>query len=1000
ALMRVALVVPETGDALSDAARALETLIEKAQSFGGRVEALGQRALDAAFGVEPIEDAPRRAAHAAMAMQRAVERIRGDSPTPLATRIAIHAAQALVAQAGRLVQIDQEAKEQGAFVLDDLIAAAEPGGILASPSAGALLERRFELVPVDGVDDAPTAFRLVGHEGPGLSPAGRMATFVGRHQEMAVLHSRLLGALRGRGQLVSIVGDAGIGKSRLLYEFSQSVSAEQAIYIEGRCLSYGSTIPYLPVLDLIRGVCHITEADDAAGAGEKIRQTLERAGMDPGKLTPYLLDLLGYRDGAREPTLGSPEAIKAGISEALRQITLGASHRQPFLIVIEDLHWIDQASEELLASMVDGLPGAAVLFVVTYRPGYEPPWANRSFATQLSLPPLSTEDSLTVTRSVLPAAALPQPVAEMILSRAEGNPFFLEELALSIQDHGGLAGGLAVPDTVQGVLLSRIGRLAETEQALLQSASVIGKDVPLPVLAAVSELPDEPLAQALRHLSAAEFLYEVGTFPEVKYRFRHALTHEVAYESLGPERRRQLHARIVLAIEASHSDRPLEDVDRLAHHATRGELWEKAVEYSRQAGVKAAARSAHLQAIAYLEQALDALDHLPEDRAQIEQAVDIRLELRNSLHPLGDPERILARLREAEALARALNDPRRLARIFSFMAQYFRLIGHLDVAVELAERALALADRLQEASLWVVANTLLGFAYGVRGEYHRAADTLKKSVETLPGVSPGQDVRVVGLMPVFSRIYLVYCLAELGHFRDGLSHGGEGIRLAEAAEDAYSLIFASCGLGTLHLLKGDVGPAIENLERGLALCRTLNLPVAFPLIACPLGAAYSLAGRSSDAISLLEAGAREGLAMGRMGGHSLIVVRLGEAYLLAGRLDEADDAARRALSMAREKRERGHEAYALHLLGEVVARRAPNDLRTADAAFGQASVLAEELSMRPLLAHCLVSRARLHRRAGRTESARQLFESATEAFRELDMPFWLDRAEIEARSLA
>jgi tetratricopeptide (TPR) repeat protein len=1000
ALMRVALVVPETGDALSDAARALETLIEKAQSFGGRVEALGQRALDAAFGVEPIEDAPRRAAHAAMAMQRAVERIRGGSPTPLATRIAIHTAQALVAQAGRLVQIDQEAKEQGAFVLDDLIAAAEPGGILASPSAGALLERRFELVPVDGVDDAPTAFRLVGHEGPGLSPAGRMATFVGRHQEMAVLHSRLLGALRGRGQLVSIVGDAGIGKSRLLYEFSQSVSAEQAIYIEGRCLSYGSTIPYLPVLDLIRGVCHITEADDAAGAGEKIRQTLERAGMDPGKLTPYLLDLLGYRDGAREPTLGSPEAIKAGISEALRQITLGASHRQPFLIVIEDLHWIDQASEELLASMVDGLPGAAVLFVVTYRPGYEPPWANRSFATQLSLPPLSTEDSLTVTRSVLPAAALPQPVAEMILSRAEGNPFFLEELALSIQDHGGLAGGLAVPDTVQGVLLSRIGRLAETEQALLQSASVIGKDVPLPILAAVSELPDQPLAQALRHLSAAEFLYEVGTFPEVKYRFRHALTHEVAYESLGPERRRQLHARIVLAIEASHSDRPLEDVDRLAHHATRGELWEKAVEYSRQAGVKAAARSAHLQAIAYLEQALDALDHLPEDRAQIEQAVDIRLELRNSLHPLGDPERILARLREAEALARALNDPRRLARIFSFMAQYFRLIGHLDVAVELAERALALADRLQEASLWVVANTLLGFAYGVRGEYHRAADTLKKSVETLPGVSPGQDVRVVGLMPVFSRIYLVYCLAELGHFRDGLSHGGEGIRLAEAAEDAYSLIFASCGLGTLHLLKGDVGPAIENLERGLALCRTLNLPVAFPLIACPLGAAYSLAGRSSDAISLLEAGAREGLAMGRMGGHSLIVVRLGEAYLLAGRLDEADDAARRALSMAREKRERGHEAYALHLLGEVVARRAPGDLRTADAAFGQASVLAEELSMRPLLAHCLVSRARLHCRAGRTESARQLFESATEAFRELDMPFWLDRAEIEARSLA
>jgi tetratricopeptide (TPR) repeat protein len=334
------------------------------------------------------------------------------------------------------------------------------------------------------------------------------------------------------------------------------------------------------------------------------------------------------------------------------------------------------------------------------------------------------------------------------------------------------------------------------------------------------------------------------------------------------------------------------------------------------------------------------------------------------------------------------------------MAQYFRLIGHLDLAVELAERALALADRLREAPLWVIANTLLGLAYDARGQYRKAADILEKSVESLPGTSLGQDVRVAGLMPVFSRIYLVYCLAELGNFREGLGHGDEGIRLAEAADDAYSLIFASCGLGTLYLLKGDVGPAIETLERGLALCRTLNVPVALPLIACPLGAAYSLAERSSDAISLLEEGAREGLAMGRMGGHSLIVVRLGEAYLLAGRLDEADDAARRALQMAREKSERGHEAYALHLLGEVVAQRAPEDPGAAEAALRQASALAEELSMHPLLAHCHVSRARLECRAGRIASARQLFDAGIAAFDELEMPFWLERAEAETRSLA
>jgi tetratricopeptide (TPR) repeat protein len=455
-----------------------------------------------------------------------------------------------------------------------------------------------------------------------------------------------------------------------------------------------------------------------------------------------------------------------------------------------------------------------------------------------------------------------------------------------------------------------------------------------------------------------------------------------------------------VAIEASHSDRLIEDVDRLAHHATRGELWEKAVDYSRQAGAKAAARSAHLQAVAYLEQALAALAHLPEDRARLEQAIDLRLELRNSLHPLGDPERILALLREAEGLARTLDDPRRLARIFSFMTQYFRLIGHLDLAVESAERALALADHLGDGALWIVANTYLGSAYDGRGEYRKAADILRKSVEALPGISLGQDVRLAGLVPVFARIYLVYCLAEMGEFREGLIHGDEGTQLAEGADHAYSLIFASCGVGTLHLLRGDVEPAIDTLERGLALCRTLTLPVALPLIACALGAAYSLAGRSLDAIALLEEGIREGLTMGRLGGHSLLLVRLGEAYLRANRLDEADDAARQALLMARENIERGHEAYALHLLGEVVARRTPGDPSAADAAFRQASAFAEELSMRPLLAHCHVSRARLERRAGRPASARTLVQAGIAAFRELEMPFWLERAEAEARSLA
>jgi DNA-binding NtrC family response regulator/tetratricopeptide (TPR) repeat protein len=1002
ALMRVALVTPEAVEALSDAGRALDTLIEKVQSFGGRVEALSPRGIEASFGAEPIEDAPRRAAHAGMAIQRAMDKSRGITLGPLPPRIAIHAAQAMVAQAGSLLRIDEDAKRESAAVLDRLIAAAEPGYILASPAARPLLERRFELAPL-GVpaDGSAPMFRLVGREGPGLSPAGRMASFVGRRQEMAVLQSRLEAALRGQGQLVSIVGDAGIGKSRLLYEFRQSLGGNQVAYLEGRCLSYGTPIPYLPVLDLIRAVCGIIEADDAEGSAEKIRHALGRAGMDPGKFAPYLLYLLGHKEGTEGGLEAvAPETIKVAISETLRQLTLGASRHEPLLVVIEDLHWIDHSSEDLLASMVNGLPGAAVLFVVTYRPGYEPPWVNKSFATQLSLPPLSDEDSLRVAHSVLPGVSLPADLALVILSKAEGNPFFLEELALSIQDREGPAGGLAVPDTVQGVLLSRIGRLAETEQALLQSAAVIGKDVPLLILAAVAELSEETLGQALRHLSTAEFLYEINSFPEVKYRFRHALTHEVAYESLHPAGRRLLHARIVHAIEALHPDHSLEDVDRLAHHASRGELWDKAVVYSRRAGATAAARSAHPQAVAYLEQALEALPHLPETRDTIELAIDLRFELRNSLHPLGDPERILAHLREAEGFAKTLDDPRRLARVFSFMTQYFRLMGDPDRAVESAAQALALAERLHDSRLWIVANTYLGSAYDARGEYGKAADTLKKSVESLPDTSIRQDLGVAGLVPVFSRIYLVYCLAELGEFREGAAYGQEGIQLAESADHAYSLIFASCGLGTLLLLQGEVARAVETMERGLALCRTLNVKIAFPLLASSLGAAYALAGRSSDAIALLEEGVSEGVLMKRMAGHSLLLARLGEAYLLAGRVGDADEAAHQALEMSREKKERGALAYALRLLGATAARRDPPSRDAALAAYREATALAEELRMRPLLAHCHLGLARLEHRAGRTAEARPHLAAALEAFRDLDMPFWLDRSQAEFGSLA
>jgi predicted ATPase len=497
--------------------------------------------------------------------------------------------------------------------------------------------------------------------------------FVGRERELELLHARLAQAAGGQGQIVGIVGEPGMGKSRLLAEWRQRLHAHGVTYLEGRCLSHGSATPYLPVLDLLRAHCGITPADGDDAITAKVCGSLQAVGLAPDTEAPYLLHLLGVETATAQVAGSSPDMLKAHTFATLRQLWLKSSPQHPLILAVEDLHWIDPTSEELVVSLVEGLSGAALLVLGTYRPGYRPAWLEKSYATQLTLPPLSAQDSVQVVQAVLQQEMVPLPLAEALLAKAQGNPFFLEELAQTLveQDVGrGEPAGQSprlqssrtefqLPPTVQAVLAARIDRLAPEAKRLLQTAAVIGTDVPVPLLQAIAELPAAALHQGLAHLQAAEFLYETHRFPEHAYTFKHALTHEVAYGSLLQERRRVLHARIVEALEAFAGGGVAEQVDRLAHHALRGEIWDKALVYGRQAGEKAMTRSAHHEAVRYFEQALRALAHLPETRDTREQAIDLRLALRSALHPCGDLGRALAYLHEAETLAAALDEPRR-----------------------------------------------------------------------------------------------------------------------------------------------------------------------------------------------------------------------------------------------------------------------------------------------------------------------------------------------------
>jgi tetratricopeptide (TPR) repeat protein len=544
-----------------------------------------------------------------------------------------------------------------------------------------------------------------------------------------------------------------------------------------------------------------------------------------------------------------------------------------------------------------------------------------------------------------------------------------------------------MPPTVQAVVAARIDRLRPEDKRLLQAASVIGEDVPLPLLQAITDVPDDELRAALARLEAAGFLTEIGLFPDLQLSFRHSLTHDVAYETLLQERRRQLHHQVMLALERLHAGESEPPVERLAHHARRGEVWDKAVGYCRQAGLKALARLPGREPVTYLEQALEALRHLPDADATLDTAVDIRLDLRNALMPLGDHPGIYAHLRDAEALAERRGDRRRLARVLSVLGTHFWNVGESDRSVEAGQRAVALAEEIGDLDLQIAGDITLGGAYRSLGQYRRAIEFFRRNVAWLSGDLERQTFGLAGLPAVVSRSHLGWCLAELGEFPEALRLAREGVRLAEAAAHAYSLSHAYLGLGGVLIRQGHFDEAQPVLERGLAACA--SVPLLFPPIATDLGVAYARTGRVIEGVGLVERGIERASSMGKMGRLALLESHLCDIYFLAGRLADAAAVGARALELATEQKERGNEVYVHRLLGKIAVAQDPPDVGTAEDHLGRALALAEELEMRPLVARCHLVLGWLAHRLGDQARMESHLARAVPLFRAMDMRYWL-----------
>jgi class 3 adenylate cyclase/tetratricopeptide (TPR) repeat protein len=1003
----------------------LEGMMEAVHRYEGTVNQVMGDGIMALFGAPlAVEDHAVRACYAALRMQESVKRYAEEARRAhgiaVRIRVGLNSGEVVVRAIGSDLHMDYTAVGQTTHLAARMEQIADPGSILLSPATYELTEGFVEVralgpVPVKGLPDPVEVYELTG---AGTARSRLQATtsrgltrFVGRDPELAHLIRAQEQARNGRGQVVAIVGEAGVGKSRLFHEFTHSPRVQGWLVLEASAVSHGKTISYLPLIDLLKTYCKLEERDDHRALREKVTGKLFT--LDES-LKPYLPAFLGLLEvPVDDPQWQAldPAQRRHRTLDANKRLLLREAQAQPLIVVFEDLHWIDAETQALLDSLVESLPAARLLMLVNYRPEYQHGWGGKSYYTQIRLDALPAESASELLEGLLGSDAALAPLKTLLIARTAGNPLFLEESVRTLVETRALAGArgayrlaqpveaIQVPATVQSILAARIDRLPLEEKRLLQSAAVIGKNVPFALLQGICALPEDELRRGLAHLQAAEFLYETSLFPDLEYTFKHALTHDVAYGSVLQERRRELHAKVVETIEALYADRLTEQVEQLAQHAFRGEVWAKAVRYLRQAGAKAFARSANRENVAYLRQALAALAHLPETRDTLALAIDLRFELRNSLFPLSELDAMLTTLGEAERLATALDDARRLGWVWVLMSQYHWVTGKLKDARSFGERAEALAGTLGDPGLQGVANYYAGAACFASTDYRNAEQYLRKAIPTFEGALGRERFGLAGYPAVMSRWLLASCLAERGEFDEGLMHAQEALRIAEEVNHPYSLILASWGLALVYTLKGDFPHAGAHLERALALCRDWSVAALSPVTAGFLAYVHVLSGRIAEGLSSLQQAKKDLESSGLALYHSRLTMWLGEAFMRAGQLEDALAQAERALALTRERGERGLAAWALFLLAEIASRCEPPQVETAKTRYRESLALADELGLRPLTARCHDGLGKLYRRAGKREQAREQLASATNLYGRMDMRFWLEQTHAELTSL-
>ena len=1005
---------PEEARAIIDPA--LQLMMDAVHRYDGYVaQALGD-GIFALFGA-PIahEDHPQRALYAALRMQEEMRRyadtLREQGTAPLQMRVGVNTGEVVV----RSIRKDDLHTDYVPVGHSTNIAArmeqlANPGSILVTEQTHRLTEGYFEFsalgkTKVKGIEDPVPIYEVTG-AGPlrtRLQVAARrgLTRFVGRQSEMEQMRQALAQAKEGHGQIVGVIGEPGVGKSRLFYEFKLT-SLSGCLVLEAFSVSYGKASPYLPIIDLLKTYFQIQPRDDERTRREKIAGKVLILDRSLEDTLPYLFSLLGIEEQNSSLQQMDAQMRRRRTFEALKKLFLRESLNQPLILIFEDLHWIDTETQGFLDMLSEGVASAKVLLLVNYRPEYRHEWGGKMYYSQLRLTPLGKEEAEELLSSLLGKDTTLTALKQLILEKTEGTPFFMEEVVQTLAEEGALNGErgnyrlettpteLHISPTVQGVLAARIDRLSAEEKGLLQQLSVIGRQFPLGLVKQVVRQPEEEVYRVLSSLQAKEFLYEQPAFPEVEYIFKHVLTQEVAYGTVLQELRKVLHEQTAQAIEVLYSSSLEEHYSELAHHYSRSGNTEKAVEYLGLAGQQAARHSANEEAVRHLTTALDFLSSLPDTPERNRRELDLQATLAPVLiltSGYGNPQTEKAYARAKELCEQVGETPRLFPVLWGFNLVYYDR-GEYQTARRNSERMLALAQQAQDSALLVEAHYGLGAVLFQLGEFLLARTHLEQGISLYHPQKHRHLAFEYALDPAVScRAYLGLVLWALGYPDQAYQRAHEAIVLAQELAHSHSQAMAlGWGCTWLHQFLQDAQGVRTLAEDAIALCREKGFPFQLGWSTILRGWALAAEGQAEEGIEQVREGTT--IFQASAGGifRQSVLVLSAEAYRAAGYREEASAKLAEVRATLTEEAEHCYEAELHRLTGELTLESNASGqvprMKEAEACFCEAIKIARRQQAKSWELRASTSLARLWQQQGKKAEAHNLLSEIYNWFTE------------------